>query len=153
MAIALRLDFLKDGKTASWLALLSHRIPANAVPGLTPLNLRLKRKIPKPILDGQIKVGPGPLCHVTNASRGARAAPVGPAAAPPASWSQRQPGSLARGGCDLRSRPVQSLLGPVYAVEWVGKWSPAPVRPAVCKAQHILNIAFSNQPLGLNRCR
>jgi hypothetical protein len=52
LAIAFRLDFPKDGKTATWPALLWRRIPANAVPGLTPL----KGKIPEPILDGQIKV-------------------------------------------------------------------------------------------------
>ena len=53
LAVALRLDFSKDGKTALWpTLLLSQRILANAVPGLTPL----KRKAPDPHLDGQIRV-------------------------------------------------------------------------------------------------
>jgi hypothetical protein len=52
LAVALRLDFSKDGKTALWPTLLSQRILANAVPGLTPL----KRKAPDPHLDGLIRV-------------------------------------------------------------------------------------------------
>jgi hypothetical protein len=51
LAVALRLDFSKDGKTL-WPTLLSQRILANAVPCLTPL----KRKAPDPHLDGQIRV-------------------------------------------------------------------------------------------------
>jgi hypothetical protein len=51
IADALRLNFAKDGKSTLWPTLLSRKILANAVPGLTPQ----KRKAPDPQLDGQIR--------------------------------------------------------------------------------------------------
>jgi hypothetical protein len=51
LAVALRLDFPKDGKTAIWPTQLSRRILANTLPGQTPQ----KRKAPEPQLDGQIR--------------------------------------------------------------------------------------------------
>ncbi len=51
LAAALRLDFFKDGKTATWPTQLSRRILAHALPGLTPR----KRKAPDSRLDGQIR--------------------------------------------------------------------------------------------------
>jgi hypothetical protein len=51
LAVALRLDFSKDGKSALWPTLLSRRILANALPGQTPQ----KRKAPDSKLDGQIR--------------------------------------------------------------------------------------------------
>ncbi len=58
--------------------------------------------------------GPGQQCHMTHASRGARVAPMGPAAAPPATWwSRGQPGRL--GGCDLRSPPATAPRRPGWA--------------------------------------
>jgi hypothetical protein len=51
LAAALRLDFVKDSASASWPALLSRKILANAMPGQTPQ----KRKAPDGRLDGQIQ--------------------------------------------------------------------------------------------------
>ena len=80
LAAALRLDFAKDGKSAHWPTILSRKILANAVPGLTPQ----KRKAPDSQLDGQIKKpGPAPpppdnaaskKPRRASASKGARAA-------------------------------------------------------------------------------
>jgi hypothetical protein len=51
LAVALRLDFSKDGTSEIWPTQLSRRILANAMPGQTPQ----KSKALDPQLDGQIR--------------------------------------------------------------------------------------------------
>jgi hypothetical protein len=89
--------------------------------------------------------GPGLRCHVTHALRGARVAPGGPAATPPADDGHRD--SLGgAGGRDLRSLPVSSPVGPSVRMG-AGGGGRVPLRRsrhAVWMAQH--QLAMRNRP-------
>jgi hypothetical protein len=91
---------------------------------VTPEILRCLRACCRPVPG---PAGPDQHCHVTHASCGARVAPVGPAATPPATWrSPWQPGRRGEGR-DLRSPPASTRLGPEYARDWGGTWCIAPM--------------------------